>query len=395
LAYADRSAPGHTQLDCRQLFEANRQSEVKLTQRMAAGLVALMLGATIALGQDAPSSTADQPNPPFRREQLDQMLAPIALYPDPLLAQILMAATYPLEVVEADRWIQDPAHAKLDKDQLAVVLEQEPWDPSVKSLVPFPQILKMMDLNLEWTEALGEAFLADEAGVMDSIQRLREDAKTAGRLSSTVQQSVSVESEGGPITIEPTSSETMYVPDYNPAVAYGAWPYPDYPPMVFPGFFGGDAIVFVIAPLRHFAHWDWIHHRIEIDRDRFAILNHNHQPIGGVVWEHDPLHRLGVPYRMPAVQGRDAASNAASGVRVIRGPPSVGIPEAPTVPRAGGQPQLVRPAPMAHVPPTFAFPNHGADASMSRQFRVARPPPVGRAPVTGGVVRVSPYSPQR
>ncbi|MGC1578844.1 MAG: DUF3300 domain-containing protein, partial [Beijerinckiaceae bacterium] len=107
-------------------------------------------------------------------------MAPIALYPDPLLAEILMAATYPLEVVEADRWIQDPAHANLDRDRLTAVLEQEPWDPSVKSLVPFPQILKMMDFNLEWTERLGEAFLADQAGVMDSIQRLREEAKAAG-----------------------------------------------------------------------------------------------------------------------------------------------------------------------------------------------------------------------
>ena len=272
------------------------------------------------------------------------MLAPIALYLDPLLADILMAATYPLEVVEADRWIQDPAHVKLDGDRLAAVLEQEPWDPSVKSLVPFPQILKMMDLNLEWTEQLGEAFLGDQAGVMDSIQRLREEAKAAGNLSSTPQQTVTIEGEGKPITIEPPNPEDVYVPNYSPSVVYGTWPYPGYPPVSFPGFLSGDIIVSVIAPLCRWHHWDWVHHSIDVDRDRFAVLNRNHQPISDVTWEHDPFHRQGVLYRVPAVRALFDGRNAAPEVSVLRGHPTIGTPEVRPAARAVEQLQTAKPA---------------------------------------------------
>jgi hypothetical protein len=338
------------------------------------------------------------------------MLAPIALYPDPLLADILMAATYPLEVVEADRWIQDPAHAKLDRDRLTAVLEQEPWDPSVKSLVPFSQVLKMMDFNLEWTERLGEAFLADQAGVMDSIQRLREEAKAAGNLSSTLQQTVTIESEGQPITIEPSDSESVYVPDYSPSVVYGTWPYPSYPPMSFPGFLGGDIVVFVVAPFRHWHHWDWVHHRIEIDRDRFAILNRNHQPLGGVTWEHDPLHRQGAAYRVPAVRAHFDGHNAAPEVRVLRGFPTIGTPEVQPALRAVGQPEIsqpqvsqpqisqpkvLKPALVPHTSPTSEFVNRGSGPHMGRQVTVGRVAPAGRAATNGGGVRVSPYGLQR
>jgi hypothetical protein len=281
------------------------------------------------------------------------MLAPIALYPDPLLADILMAATYPLEVVEADRWIQDPAHAMLDGDRLAAVLEQEPWDPSVKSLVPFSQILKLMDLNLEWTERLGEAFLGDQAGVMDSIQRLREEAKAAGNLNSTPNQTVTIEGEGKPITIEPPNPEDVYVPNYSPSVVYGTWPYSSYPPVSFPGFVSSDNIVFVIAPLCRWHHWDWVHHRIDIDRDRFAVLNRNHQPISGVTWEHDPFHRQGVPYRVSAVRARFDGRNPAPEVRVLRGHPTIGAPEVRPAARAVEQLQTARPAPVPHGPSTF------------------------------------------
>jgi len=127
---------------------------------------------------------------PVAPQELDAMLAPVALYPDPLIAQILMASTYPLEVVEADRWLQEPANAGLKGAQLMSALDQQPWDPSVKSLVPFPQILRMMDSNLDWTERLGNAFLADQAAVMDSVQRLRQRAEATGELMSSPQQTV-------------------------------------------------------------------------------------------------------------------------------------------------------------------------------------------------------------
>jgi hypothetical protein len=383
---------------------------LKLSRHIVEAFVALIVGASAALGQNLQSPTAEQVSPSFSREQLDQMLAPIALYPDPLLADILMAATYPLEVVEADRWIQDPAHAKLDRDRLTAVLEQEPWDPSVKSLVPFSQVLKMMDFNLEWTERLGEAFLADQAGVMDSIQRLREEAKAAGNLSSTLQQTVTIESEGQPITIEPSDSESVYVPDYSPSVVYGTWPYPSYPPMSFPGFLGGDIVVFVVAPFRHWHHWDWVHHRIEIDRDRFAILNRNHQPLGGATWEHDPLHRQGAAYRVPAVRARFDGHNAAPEVRVLRGFPTIGTPEVQPALRAVGQPEIsqpqvsqpqisqpkvLKPALIPHTSPTSEFVNRGSGPHMGRQVTVGRVAPAGRAATNGGGVRVSPYGLQR
>src|SRR5437879_2736549 len=155
----------------------------------------------------APEAEAPALRPPvenlslFNAQQLDQLLAPIALYPDALLAQILMAATYPLEIVKADRWLQDPAHLNLQGDQLAGAIEAEAWDPSVKSLVPFPRILRLMDEKLEWTEQLGNAVLAQQADVMDSIQRLRHEAEAAGTLWSNPQQRVTTERQG--IVIEP------------------------------------------------------------------------------------------------------------------------------------------------------------------------------------------------
>ena len=124
-------------------------------------------------------------NSALSEEQLDQLTAPIALYADPLLGQVLTAATYPLEVVEAQRWLQDPANAALKGDQLAAALQQQSWDLSVKSLGPFPQLLQMMDNDLEWTERIGDAFLAQQDAVMESIQRLRRRARSSCRRCSS------------------------------------------------------------------------------------------------------------------------------------------------------------------------------------------------------------------
>ena len=144
---------------------------------------------------EAPATKPEAP-PIFKAEQLDQLLAPIALYPDALLAQILMAATYPLEIVKADRWLQDPSHANLRGDQLAEAIEAETWDPSVKSLVPFPQILRIMSQELDWTEQLGNAVVVQQPDVMDAVQRLRHEAAAAGTLWSNAQQRVTTERQG-------------------------------------------------------------------------------------------------------------------------------------------------------------------------------------------------------
>ena len=166
-------------------------------------------------------------------EQLDQLVAPIALYPDSLVAQVLMASTYPLEVVEAARWVK--ANPGLKDKALEAALQKQSWDPSVKSLAAFPQTLDMMNDKLDWTTQLGNAFLAQQSDVMNAVQVLRKRAKDAGNLDSNKQQTVKVEdtssgTQSQTIIIEPASPQVVYVPTYNPTIVYGAWPYPAYPP---------------------------------------------------------------------------------------------------------------------------------------------------------------------
>lgn len=156
-------------------------------------LIRLMLRLAIALALTLPVTASAQAHGPWSAAQLDQLVAPIALYPDPLLGPILIAATYPLEVVEAARWLDESGHAKLTGNRLATALQPHDWDPSVKSLVPFPQILQMMDSQLGWMEQLGDAFLAKQGDVMDAVQRLRARARAAGTLYSTPGAVVSVE----------------------------------------------------------------------------------------------------------------------------------------------------------------------------------------------------------
>ncbi len=176
----------------------------------------------------------------FKPEEIEQLVAPIALYPDSLVSQILMASTYPLEVVQADRWAK--ANKTLKGDALTKALEAQSWDPSVKSLVNFPQVLAMMSEKLDVTQKLGDAFLAQQKDVMDAIQRLRAKAQAQGNLKTTKEQTVIVEqparkprsssnrAQTTVIKIEPTNPQVVYVPTYNPTVVYGAWPYPAYPP---------------------------------------------------------------------------------------------------------------------------------------------------------------------
>ena len=346
-------------------------------------LIPLLLGAsTLAFAQDAPppplqDSAQAPPAPTYSQAQLEQLLAPIALYSDPLVAQILMAATYPLEVVEADRWLQDPQNAALQGDQLASALAQQPWDPSVKSLVPFPQILKMMDSNLQWTEQLGDAFLAEQPAMMDAVQQLRRRALDSGALQSTPQQTVSQQDQE--IIIEPAETQTVFVPYYDPLLVFGPWPYPDYPPFAFPMPYGygyeADLISFgigiaIVAPLWGWDHWDWHHHRIDIDDNRYGRLNNGHPPPYSGQWHHDPDHRHGIPYRSPETRARfgSAAEQSrfryrgygvgASGERaVIPGH----APEARERPSSTSRPTIEAPAEHPSAPLYESF-SHGADA---------------------------------
>jgi hypothetical protein len=284
-------------------------------------LVAIFLGlpALQALAQEAPSP------PPLKPEELDQLVAPIALYPDPLLAQVLMASTYPLEIVQAARWAKE--NPNLKGDALENALQQQPWDASVKSLTAFPQVLTMMNDKLDWTQKLGDAFLAQQEGVMDAVQQLRAKAQTEGNLKTTKEQKVIVEQQPAPvqqnvtvqqappttqvIKIEPANPQVVYVPTYNPSTVYGPWPYPAYPPYYYypPGYtFATAAISFGVGLAVGSALWggcNWGgygHNNVYINTNNYN--NFNRTNISNKNWQHNVEHRKGVQYRDRGTQQR-------------------------------------------------------------------------------------------
>ena len=196
-------------------------------------LVLIIAFAPVASAQNQPApapASAPAQGDVLKPEEIDALVSPIALYPDNLLAQVMMASTYPLEVVQASRWLKD--NKGLKDDALKAAVDKQGWDESVRSLVATPSVLDMMSDKLDWTQKLGDAVLAQETDVMDAIQRLRAKADANNKLKTTKEQKVSKKSEGSKqvIVIEPTNPETVYVPYYDPAVVYGAWPYPAYPP---------------------------------------------------------------------------------------------------------------------------------------------------------------------
>jgi hypothetical protein len=196
------------------------------TRNVLARCAAIGLAVMLATPSPPRAQPSGGENRPFKPEELEQIVAPIALYPDPLVAQIFMASTYPLEVIQAARFAK--ANPNLKDAALNEELKKQTWDDSVKALVSFPQVLEMMDSQLEWMQKVGDAVLAQQKETMDAIQRLRAKAQTAGNLKSTEQQKVIVEEVAPPqqqtiIRIEPASPEVIYVPTYNPTVVYGAW----------------------------------------------------------------------------------------------------------------------------------------------------------------------------
>src|SRR6516164_1194841 len=299
--------------------------------------------------QPAAAQLPEQPSPPaFKPEELDQLLAPIALYPDELIAQILTAASYPLEIVMAARWAADPKNAALKGDALAQALEGQSWDASVKSLVPFPSVLKMMSDKLEWTQKLGDAFLSQEADCLASVQSLRRKAAAAWTLKSTPQQNVTVAPRAAPaaglpgppagepitmapvtedqtISIAPADPQVVYVPSYDPGTAYGAWPYPSYPPYAFPppvgygvaaGLATGLAFGAGVAVAGSLWGWgspNWGSGSVNINTNRFNSINRT--SFTGNTWQHNAVHRQGVAYRDAATGqrfGRQTAAGAAA-----------------------------------------------------------------------------------
>jgi hypothetical protein len=338
--------------------------------------------------------------PPLTPAQLDQLTAPIALYSDPLLGMVLAASTYPLEVVEAGQWLRDSANADLAGSELTNALQTESWDASVKSLVAFPDVLRMMYGNLQWTEQLGDAFLAQQPDVMDSVQRLRQRAAAAGALQSTTQQTVIT--DGDDYAIDPADADQIFVPYYDPSLAYGPWPWAGYPPYFFPFppdiYLGSALIVFGGGidfgwPYGGWYGWDWHRHGFGFAPRGAAAVGHP--------WQFDPGHRRGVPFRDAATAARFGGSTGTS-AGAFRGyapgvamHPSVG--EATRAAPPEQQLPVTRPAPREDFPearprpPAFESfgpgPQTRGESSRgisSRSAPVSAPPPSSRGGGGGG-----------
>lgn len=215
---------------------------VNLPSRLLVGLISAALAFPAAIPVVYAQDAQQQQPQKMSQEQLAALVAPIALYPDPLVAQVLMASTYPLEVAEAYNWQR--ANSRLTGNALNQALQQQNWDPSVKSLVSFPPVLGMMGSQLSWTQELGDSVLAQQSDVMNAIQALRAKAQQSGALTSTSQQTVTG-GNGQPIVIQPANPQVIYVPTYNPTTVYGGWPYPAYPPYAYypPGYVAGTALL--------------------------------------------------------------------------------------------------------------------------------------------------------
>ena len=286
--------------------------------------LASLLG-TLPARAEAQDTTAK----PLTRERLEQLVAPIALYPDSLLSQVLMASTYPLEVVEAARWSSD--NPNVTGKELEDAMQKQPWDPSVKALTAVPQTLQMMNDQLRWTQELGDAFLENQAGMFDAVQQLRARADNAGNLKTTPEQRVTrvprppaaARTAGAPATayvIEPATPEQIFVPVYDPRLVYGAWPYAAYEPFYWypPGYIGPSLWGFGAGLFVGAAIWggvNWWNRNVNVNVNRYNQFNRAN--INNANWAHNAAHRRGVPYSNPNVanrfgdQGRSKAREAA------------------------------------------------------------------------------------
>jgi hypothetical protein len=327
-----------------------------------------------------------QPAPLLNANQLDDLVAPIALYPDPLISQVLVASTYPLEVVEAYQWLQ--RNPSLSGTALTQAAESQNWDPSVQALVMFPDVLKRLNEDVTWTTNLGNAFLAQQADVMSAVQRMRGQAEQNGKLASSPQQQVVTTTDNGQPVVEilPTNPNVIYVPTYDPAWVWGPpiyYPYPRwyYGPRV--GFFFGTGIpvsVFLGFGWGGWGGWGWHPgwgaRTVIVNNSFIHRYNFNTAHLGTLrgtsVWSHDAYHRQGVPYptarlnsQFRASARQNVAPRVAPGALQSRGfaPGRTQIPQArafaPSRPSAvtpaARQPMMARPAPGAGIQNRSAF----------------------------------------
>ena len=279
--------------------------------RLLAWLLVLTLMAPLAAtAQPGGAATAppDGATATFTGEQLEQVAAPVALYPDPLLAQVLMASTYPLEIVQLQQWMEK--HPDLKGEKLAAAVEKEDWDPSVQGLAGLPDVVKRLGDDIQWTNDLGNAFLAQQKDVMDAVQRMRKKASDAGNLKTTEQQKVTKEvvEKTEVIVIQQANPQVVYVPTYSPVVVYGPPVYP-YPPIYYPpaSYYAAGMVIGFGVGIAMGAFWGggwgygprWGYGSVNINVNNRYVNHYNrynsYNRYGGN-WNHNPQHRGGAPY---------------------------------------------------------------------------------------------------
>jgi len=300
-----------------------------MRQAIAILCVVTLPGATtLALAQDdtpagyapptyqVPPRPAPQNTPLLTADQLDNLVAPVALYPDPLLGEVLAASTYPLEIIEAQQWLNE--NRNLSGQQLIDAAKQQNWDPSVQALVAFPDALTLLGRDIQWTTDLGNAFLAQQADVMNAVQQLRARAEQNGRLESSPQETVT--GDPGAIQIQPANPQIVYVPVYNPAYVWGPPAWGAYPPLWYPpvsygcGFGVGVFLGGLFAGFLGFGGWgwglSWLAHGLFLNGLFFHHFGFG--GYGGIArtawWSHDPAHRMGVAYPNRTVAARYAGA---------------------------------------------------------------------------------------
>jgi len=318
-----------------------------LSRSILATVSTLLICIGLHLGPAQAESAAQQPR---TAAQLEQLVAPIALYPDAVLSQILMASTYPLEVVEAARWSQ--ANSGVSGQALEEAMQKQPWDPSVKALTAIPQTLQMMNDKLDRTRQLGDAFLAQQADVLKAVQQLRARADANGNLKTNEYQKVTKEAapppsaapprQGGQqtrapsssaaapsyvYTVESTSPDQYYLPIYDPGIVYGAWPYPDYAPYSWypSGYYAGTALTFAAGVAAGAAIWggvNWLQNRVSVNPLRYNQFNRAN--ITNTNWSHNAAHRGGVPYADRNVAQRFGDAGKAASREAFRGKADAG-----------------------------------------------------------------------
>ena len=290
--------------------------------------VALVISADpLAFAAAAQENAADAPEAKLPNDQLDSLVAPVALYPDNLLAQILAASTYPLEIVQLSQWMQK--NPKVTGDKAVAEVKKQDWDPSVQGLVILPDVVKILNDNIKWTTDLGNAFLAQQSEVMDAVQRMRAKAKSSGNLKTNEQQKVetTVVETKEVIVIQPAKTEVVYVPSYDPVVVYGPPVYP-YPPYVYPPGYAvaGMALSFGVGMMVGAA-WGgggwgcgWGHNDVNINVNNNFVNNSNRTNniqggnrvnggnSGNGNWQHNPSHRGGTPYSNKATANKYGGS---------------------------------------------------------------------------------------